>query len=430
MRKLLLGALLLVCGAHPAYSQTFEPGYLVLQRGDTLRGEVENAFWEEPAKTVRFRPTATARPVTYTSQQLRSLGLASGRLLRHELLTIDMDAETRLPYLSHRITHRPRPDSVMADVLVQGPATLLGIVLNETRHYFVQRPGQPRLELAAHNYLLAKDGRERIADANNYKSQLLLYFGDCEAVTSLLSNTSFTEEGLQRLVRAYNRQCSGVALPPEAPAPPVAARPHVTVRLGLMAGVRYNSMRLKTTDGPSGPLDGHNADGRPHALGGLYADVVAGGRRLAIHTDLQVSQMGNAQATAVAATPTSLVSSYQWRATHIVAHFGLRGFFPMGPRAQVVVGGGYEINSFWGSTSEFRYGGEVYEFVYPFHGTPLPYLEAGLSRNRWSLMLNGRLYEPDYFYAYPTTYNYTNNPWSLALTISYRLNADSDALPK
>jgi hypothetical protein len=421
MRKYLLSGLLLIAGSHLSHSQTFEPGYLVLQRGDTLRGEVENAFWEEPAKVVRFRPTATARPVAYAARQLRSVSLASGRLLRRELLIIDFDAETRLSYLQHGISHRPRPDSVLADVLVQGPATLLGIVLNETRHFFVQRPGQDRLELAAHNYLVIKNGTQRIADANNYKAQLLTYFGDCQYVTSLLPTTAFTEKEMQRLVRAYNRECSGAPPAPETPMPAAAARPRAAVRMGVLAGVRYNSMHLKANDAPAGPLDGRNADGRPHALGGLYADIVAGGRRLALHSDLQVSQLGNAQATAVAATP---ASSYHWRATHVVAHFGLRGFIPVGLRAQLVVGGGYEVNSFWGSTSEFRYAGEPYEFVYPFRGTPLPYLEAGLSRNRWAAMLNGRLYETDYF----NTYTY--HPWSLSLALSYRLNTDSDDLPK
>jgi hypothetical protein len=424
MRKTLLCALLLLAGNQLAHGQSFEPGYLVLQRGDTLRGEVENAFWEEPAKVVRFRPSATARPVAYASQQLRSVSLASGRLLRRELLTIDLAAETRLAYLSDRIAHRPRPDSVLADVLVQGPATLLGLVLHETPHFFVQRPGQDRLELAAYNYLLVKNGRQLIADGNNYKAQLLTYFGDCPAVTSLLPTTAFNEEGMKRLVRAYNRQCSGAVLPPETPEPAAAARPHVTVRLGVLAGVRYNSMPLKTADGPAGPLEGRNADGRPHALGGLYADVVAGGRRLAMHTDLQVSQVGNAQATAVAATPTSPASSYRWRATHVVAHFGLRGFLPVGSRTQVVVGGGYEVNSFWNVTSEFNFGGTVYNFVYPFRGTPLPYLEAGLSRNRWAALLNGRLYDIGYFDAY------TYIPWSLSLVASYRLNRNSDELPK
>lgn len=414
-----------MAGSQLAHGQTFEPGYLVLQRGDTLRGQVENAFWEEPAKVVRFRPTATARPVAYAARQLRSVRLASGRLLRRELLTIDLDAETRLTYLSRGVTHRPRPDSVLADVLVQGPATLLGIVLNETRHFFVQRPGKDYLELAGHNYLLFKDGADRIADANNYQGQLLLYFGDCAAVTGLLPTIPFTEEGMQRVVRTYNRACSGAALAPETdtPAPAAAARPHATVRLGVLAGVRYNSMLLKAADNQGGALDGRNADGRPHALGGIYTDLVAGGRRLALHADLQVSQLGSSQPQAVAATATSLASSYHWRATHVAVRFGLRGFVPVGAQTQVVVGGGYEVNSFWGGTSEFKSGGEVYEFVYPFHGTPLPYLEAGLSRNRLGLMASGRLYEADYFYAY------TYHPWSLSLALSYRLNANSDALP-
>ncbi|UOQ73335.1 hypothetical protein [Hymenobacter cellulosilyticus] len=67
-------------------AQTIEPGYVVLSSGDTLRGEVENAFWEDPPASVRFRSAPTVELITYSALQLRGLGLVSGRHLRLELL--------------------------------------------------------------------------------------------------------------------------------------------------------------------------------------------------------------------------------------------------------------------------------------------------------------------------------------------------------
>lgn len=436
MRSALLFFLLLSFGTQLARGQSFEPGYLVLQRGDTLRGEVENVFWEDPPTVVRFRPAASARLVAYAARQLRSVYLGSGRLLRHELLPIDRYAETRLNSLTNGILRRQRPDSVLADVLVLGPATLLGITLSETKHFFVQRPGQPYMEMAGRNYLMQQDGTPHVADANDYKSQLLRYFGDCEAATSLLATTAFTTEGLRRVVKTFNQQCSGVPQPREETAVIADSQPtrsHVAIRLGVLAGGRFNSMHLNGNGQPGTVLNGYNIDGRLHPQAGLYADVVNGGRRLAFHTALLVSQFGRPHPVAFAGTATTWRGSYQWSSTNVALQLGLRGLLPIGPQLQLLVGAGYEANSFWNSTSVFVYDNQSGDFIDSFNSSALPYVEVGLSRNRLAAVLNGRVYEETHFShwaALPaglTTVDYTYTPWSLSLALSYRLNADSDA---
>ena len=38
-------------------AQAFEPGLLVRNNGDTLRGEIENGFWTDPPALIRYRTT-------------------------------------------------------------------------------------------------------------------------------------------------------------------------------------------------------------------------------------------------------------------------------------------------------------------------------------------------------------------------------------
>lgn len=431
MRKTLLVSLLALW-AQGAHCQTFEPGYLVLQHGDTLRGEVENDFWEEPPTTVRFRTTAATPLATYSGEFIESLYLSSGRLFRRETLPLDRAAETKTDLLAYSVVRRQQPESVLADVLVLGPASLRSLTLSGTRHFFVQRAGQPYLELAARNYLVNKDGATRIADANDFKSQLLRYFGDCEAVTHRLDKTDFTAESLTGLVQAYNLHCSEarqagreIAIRGKAPQPPVA------VQIGVQAGLRLNSLRFDGQDQANAVLDGANPDAQVHPQLGFYADVVNGRRRLALHSAAMVSRFGQREPVAIAAN--NLTGSYEWRGTLVAMQLGLRGFLPVGSQVRLLAGVGYEFNSFWGSYSALNFGADQDGFIYEFHSTGLPYLEAGLSRQRFAFTVLGRIYQDETFtvsYSSPSgsiksTYAYT--PWSLSATLSYRFNADPGA---
>ncbi|GGE98316.1 hypothetical protein [Hymenobacter cavernae] len=427
MKKILL-ALLSFFYVRLSYAQQFEPGYLVLSHGDTLRGEVENEFWEEPPTAVRFRKAPDERLQSFPAGQLRSVCLSTGRLLRRELLPIDRYAEVRLQYLTTGVPHKQVPESVLADVLVEGPASLLGIIINETKHFFVRREGQPYLEMAERHYLASQNGQMNVFDGNDYKSQLLVYFGDCESAVKASETVPFTAEGLKKVVQAYNLQCSAKRQAGQEVIPDKLQRARVAVRAGVLAGMRYNSLRFSESNNPENTLGGLNADGRAHLQGGGYVDVVNAGRRLALHSSLLVSSFGNRKPVAFAATPTVSAGSFEWHGTHVYLQFGLRGFIPVGSSYQIMLGGGYELNTFWNQTSVLYFGSGHSDFLYGFNGTPLPYLETGLSRGRFGLLVNGRLYETQNYYQYTSTdpITYTIFPVSLNVLFSYRLNANSD----
>lgn len=433
MQRFLLLFLCFFGSAQLAWSQVFEPGYLVMSPGDTLRGEVENTFWEEPPAAVRFRATATAPLTTYYGEQIQTLYLSSGRLLRRETLPLDRAAETQVNLLPTNVVRRQKPEAVLADVLVLGPASLRGLTLNGTKHFFVQRTGQPYLELAARNYLVNKDGATRIADANDYKSQLLRYFGDCEAATHQLDQLPFTAEGLTGLVQAYNLQCSGARQAgQEIAVRRQQVRPPIAVRVGVLAGLRYNSLRFNGQGQASAALHGANADAQAHPQLGFYADFVNGRRRLALHAATVVSRFGQRQPVAFAATANTLAGSYEWHGTLAALQLGLRGFWPLGPQVQAMGGIGYELNTFWDGFSALHYGPDQTGFIYQFYSSAMPYLEAGLSRQRFGFTLLGRAYQAEtftLFHSSPssgTNVTYTYTPWSLSATLSYRFNAEPD----
>ena len=139
--------------SYRAQAQVYEPGWLVRTNGDTLRGELANAFWEEAPTFVRYRPTAASASQLFQARQLRAFGFVGGRYFRHELLSLDQAAETRLQKLLHGSYVDMRADSVLAEVLLTGPAELLRVVLPGAAHYEVRRPDRPPLPLSERKYL-------------------------------------------------------------------------------------------------------------------------------------------------------------------------------------------------------------------------------------------------------------------------------------
>ena len=181
----------------------------MLSAGDTLRGEVENLFWSDPPAAVRFRPAPAAPLVTYPARQLGGFGLASGRVLRREVVPLDRAAQVQLSKLPAGLVQRQQPDTVLADVLVDGPATLLEVKLDDVKHFLIRRAAQPYLELVERRYLQqAANGTTRTVDGNNYRGQLLRYFTDCPAAVEATGKAPYTAEGITRVVQAYNAQCS------------------------------------------------------------------------------------------------------------------------------------------------------------------------------------------------------------------------------
>ncbi|WP_073110108.1 hypothetical protein [Hymenobacter daecheongensis] len=124
-------------------AQTYEPGLLVQANGDTLRGEIENSFWTEPPTFIHYRPTATSPSQLFQPRQLRALSFTGGRSFRYVIVPIDHAAETRLDRLPRGNYFEVRTDSLLAEVLLEGPAELLRVTRPGATHYLLRRPSQP-----------------------------------------------------------------------------------------------------------------------------------------------------------------------------------------------------------------------------------------------------------------------------------------------
>lgn len=439
-------------------AQVFEPGYLILSRGDTLRGEVENEFWSSPPKVVRFRSTAPAPIRTYRASQLRAVQLTSGRLLRRELLPIDYSASTNAAQLEYGLIIRQQFDSLLADVLVEGQASLLRVEWGQVQHFFVRREQRPYLEMTERRYLdNSSHNGVSLRDGNNYRGQLNIYFGDCAPAVAVADRAQFTAADLIEVVQTYNEQCSASRQPGHRIAADKSAAGRIKFQVGPLLGVRYTSMKVRTQETPGAEtqtLNGRQLGGAPSPQPGLYFDILDGGRRAAVHTALFGYRVGQVTPLPSPDGTPQWAGTLDWRALVATLQLGLRGMQPVGRNYTLLAGTGLEITRFWVQGNTMRYGSgsttrgtadllrsTSQTFDLGFGPSKLPYLELGVRRQRLTVLLTGRMYSRQEFYDFLTVgpivtnpngtrsstgYTYSARTISTALVVSYQINPDSD----
>lgn len=423
--SLLLLAFVFFSFSHSARAQAYEPGFLVRGNGDTLRGEIENGFWVEPPEFIRFRTAADAPGQLFQPRQLRAVSFTGGRYFRFGAFPIDHAAETQLGKLPRSNFSYVVIDSLLAEVLIEGPASLLRVALPGTVHFLVSAPGQPLLELSERQYLRkGENGAWFVADGNNYKNQLVLYFGPCSAASAAVQAAPFTAAGLAAVVQAYNLTCTPSQQPGRSWLQRAAPRRRLSFQGGVLVGARYN--RVENSSGFAG---GPCVDCQVRPFAGLYAELFQPSRTSAVYGELSLSNFKGQQMSYLGYGPMGpLYSALDYRSLLGTARLGVRFFFPLPHENQFLAGIGYEYNRLlnprFTSNGAAVPAGPDQELTYA-QPTVLPNLALGWRTGRTTLNADGQLYHSsnyDDFFAGMLGTNF-------AVRLSYRLGGNPDATP-
>ena len=415
--RLLLLFVALTGYSFTGFAQSYEPGVLVRSTGDTLRGEIENAFWVEPPTSISFRPAAGSPSQVFQPRQLRAVRLTGGRYFRYETLPIDHAAETRIAALPSSNVTDVRIDPVLAEVLVEGAATLFRVVLPGAAHYLVRRSGQPVLDLSERRYMSAgsNGGGRTVADGNNYRGQLGVYFGDCPAAQGLAQKAAFTPQGLTEVVQAYNATCGPARQAGRTYVEQANPRRRLALLGGVIGGVRYNY--LKSYYGPTTCIDC-----KPHPFGGLYAELLLPGRRAAMYGELTTTSVRSQGLQLASFT----YNSFVYTSLLHTARTGLRFFFPLPREKQWLLTLGYEMN-FVSNESGVPAGtapAVLVEEGGPYYSpTFMPTIGLGWRSRRLTVSIDGQSYRGRY-----DDSAFFGDNYAARLGISYRLGHSPDAV--
>jgi hypothetical protein len=412
-------------------AQVYEPGFLVRSTGDTLRGEIENGFWDEPPTFIRYRSAANSASKIFSARQLRTISFTGGRYFRHEIISLDQVAETRLENLLHGSFIHMHADSVLAEVLLTGPIELLRVVRPGATHYEVRRPDRPPLSLSERKYLSqTQNGAWVVTDGNNYRNQLALYFIDCPAAGSAAQVAPFTAPGLVGVAQAYATSCTASQQPGRSWLAPAELRRRGAFQAGVLAGMRYNRI-----GSPSTMLtETSNAGHQLLPFGGLYAELLQPSRITAFYGELSVSSFRNQamQSLGYTSQGNDQYVIYDYRGMLGTARIGVRFYQPLAHDQQLIFGLGFEYNKVWGlttsglNTSAYGYSyGPTSDNAYFPPPTLLPNLTLGWRQQRFTLSLDGQLYHANTEYDGFSELFFGSN-WATRLGLSYRLGRNPD----
>ena len=426
--RLLLALPALLLASALAHAQTYEPGLLVRSAGDTLRGELENNFWTEPPAFIRYRTGPDSPSQLFQPRQLRAVSFTNGRYFRYEVLPVNHAAEVQMGRLPHGYTTDIRPDSLLAEVLLEGPAGLLRTSREGITHYFIRRAGQPYLELSEQKYLRATAaGGLVVVNGNNYQSQLALYFGDCPAAYAAATKAPFTAQGVAAVVQAYNQACALTGPAGRSWLAQAQLRRRLAFQGGLLAGLRYNHFR----DGAELlPQTLPCTDCQPRPFAGLYADLLQPGRNTSLYGELGVSQFSNQRWDYSQTNSLLSYSVVNYQAWLVSARLGLRFFFPLPREQQWLLTLAYELNYTLHPRITSSAG---YQGSYPAdqlnYGLPtlLPSLGLGWRARRCTLSIDGQLYisrNGEGLYA-----RFIGTNFVARASIAYRLGHNPDRAP-
>ncbi|MGI4873763.1 MAG: hypothetical protein ACRYFX_21600 [Janthinobacterium lividum] len=376
-----------------AAAQTYEPGLLVRSNGDTLRGEIENGFWVEPPTFIRYRPAASSESQLFKPDQLRAVSFTNGRYFHYQRVALDHAAQTQLADLPRSSSSDIRVESLLVEVLLDGPVSMLRMVLPSSTHYLLQRPGSPVLELSERKYLRQNaQGAWEVMEGNNYLNQLALYFADCPAAAQAGQSAAFTAAGLAAVAQAYATSCSPARQPARSWVALARPRRRGAFQGGLLAGVRYNHI-----ESPASQLVGTCTDCLVHPFGGLYAELLQPSRTTAFYGELSLSNFRNRGVSSLDYAA-GTYTTFDYQALLGTARLGVRYFIPLRHDQQLLFGLGLEYNRVFGlslpaASTQYYSSSNPSEPGNSYASTTLfPNVTAGWRRNRLTLALDFQMY--------------------------------------
>ena len=401
----------LLLGAFQTLAQVYEPGLLVRSTGDTLRGEIENSFWEEPPTFIRFRPTPDSPSQLFQPRQLRAVSLTGGRYFRYEALPIDQAAESRTEFVRRNVVPIVRVDSVLAEVLVEGTVTLLRVGRISGPHYLLLGPDQPILDLSARKYLReGLTGNWQLTDGNNYRGQMGFYFRSCPTAFSAVQTAPFTAAGLAAVVQVYNRTCGPEKQAGRSWLSQAGIRQKLPFTGGLIGGARINYIGRSKDDSPC-----YDCGIRP--VLGLYASIPLPSRIYALYGELTFSTF---QSYEIEFTPNTTIyrpNGLGWMGTALL---GVRYLHKSSREQQWYFGLGYEMNLLWGPSV---LGGQPI-FAGGIVPVLLPHISVGLLRQRFTWSLDGQMYGSELISE--ETFGILGGNFALRAGVGYRLGRAPD----
>src|SRR4051812_42975610 len=201
-KKLLFLSTFLFLALTLTAQKNYQPGWLVLNNGDTVRGQIDYRNWERNPRTIRFKQSQTAEATNYTVETLQSFEVAGEDYYLRAIVTKDM-LPVKLNALEFEGEQKMITDTVFVRSVIQGDRISLYELIDDKPHYFIQQPGGTFEELIYQVYLSKSDRLHTVTHAL-YKDQLKRFAINNTSLRNRIDNSDYREKDLTSVIRKLN----------------------------------------------------------------------------------------------------------------------------------------------------------------------------------------------------------------------------------
>ncbi|MCE1198507.1 MAG: PorT family protein [Marinilabiliales bacterium] len=281
-KKLFL-VFIIITFSHLSFSQThFEPGFIVKQSRDTIRGFLQIESGNRSPKSISFKKDLSKTGMDlYSPKELSGFGI-SGQLF--ESATVDVMASipaNEIPDTDSKLA--TRKDTVFLHLLIKGQKTLAQFVDENDREHFYIKEGANYNLLVYKKYVQetaalpegdssSSEAKERTVKENKrYTGQLRLYMQDCPETFKTIEKCSYTVNGLTTLFATYYTKIKR--------SPAYQIKPdRIEITYGALAGLSMTSLKLKSSGTLSDLTDASFKNGAG-LTAGLFLNVILPGTK-------------------------------------------------------------------------------------------------------------------------------------------------------
>lgn len=224
---------------HTSFSQVNDqPGLIIKNNGDTLRGFIDYRNWAYNPDKIAFKPNMGDDPAYFKPTDLLEFRV------KDEIYVSGIVQSEVSPVKTSRLDQDPQPkikiDTIFLQTLIKGDKNLLYYRnADGIRNFFTRQDTAFQL-LLYKRYIKVQDGKRLVQQMTKYKGQLSLYLNDCSSIGMKLKKTSYKQNSLTEVFKYYYNCSNSRPLF-------IKEREKIELEFGVLAGVSLTNVGFESS---------------------------------------------------------------------------------------------------------------------------------------------------------------------------------------
>ncbi|HEY0743774.1 MAG TPA: hypothetical protein VGD40_20050 [Chryseosolibacter sp.] len=217
MQKVLLSILFTLSISFLFGQSNFLRGKVVIAKGDTITGLINDRNWETNPTQLEFKTSTTDQPKVLGLNDIEAFQLSDGVWFEKHNVKFDNSREDPNYLSTSRDPEHYADGNFFLKIHLKGGLSLYSLVDENGRvHYFLHESGKNPVELLNRSFHSNVAGRPTVRTFEGWKQQLVILGLSCENISERIKSASYNRSSLEKIVLELNR-CLGTPVMASAP---------------------------------------------------------------------------------------------------------------------------------------------------------------------------------------------------------------------